>query len=129
MNHTHPDVPIGLRSAGLHCACLLMAAAWSTAVHAGDPAAGARAWVREYPQPGGVPARSCVTCHTADLAQPGRHAKTGKSIEPMAPSVNPERLTDPAKVAKWLGRNCRWTLGRACTAAEKADFLAYIETQ
>lgn len=129
MNHTNRDVRIGLRSADLFCAGLLMAAAWSTAVQAGDPVVGAAAWVREYPQPGGAPARSCVTCHTEDLDQPGRHAKTGKSIEAMAPSVNPERLTDPAKVEKWLGRNCRWTLGRTCTAAEKADFLAYIETQ
>ncbi|HCS12500.1 MAG TPA: hypothetical protein DIW28_01710, partial [Zetaproteobacteria bacterium] len=44
-----------------------------------------------------------------------------KRIEPMAPSVNPERLTDPAKIEKWFGRNCEWTIGRDCTAQEKAD--------
>jgi hypothetical protein len=43
--------------------------------------------------------------------------------------VNPQRLTDPAKIEKWLTRNCRWTLGRECTAGEKADFIAYIKTQ
>lgn len=98
-------------------------------VLAADPQAGAAGWVKEYPQSDGSPARSCVTCHGKDLTQPGRHAKTGKTIEPMAPSVNPQRLTDPAKVEKWFGRNCNWTLGRDCTAAEKADFIAYIKTQ
>jgi hypothetical protein len=70
-----------------------------------------------------------VTCHGRDLTQPGRQANTGKVIEPLAPSVNPQRLTDPAKIEKWLTRNCRWTLGRECTANEKADFIAYIKTQ
>ena len=42
----------------------------------------------------------------------------------MAVSVNPKRLSDPAKVEKWFGRNCRWTLGRDCTPQEKADFVA-----
>ncbi|MCG6941703.1 MAG: DUF1924 domain-containing protein [Thiohalocapsa sp.] len=111
------------------CGGLLAGAAWLPAAHAGDAAAGAAAWVQEHPQPNGAPARSCATCHTDDLTQPGRHAKTGKPIEPMAPSVNPERLSDQAKVEKWLRRNCRWTLGRECTAAEKADFLTYIKSQ
>lgn len=96
---------------------------------AADPQAGAAAWVKEYPQTDGTPARSCVTCHGRDLTRPGRHAKTGKTIEPMAPSVDAQRLTDPAKVEKWFGRNCNWTLGRDCTDAEKADFVAYIKTQ
>jgi hypothetical protein len=77
----------------------------------------------------GGPARSCASCHTEDLTQAGRHARTGKPIEPLAPSVNANRLTDPKKVEKWLRRNCRWTLGRECSASEKADFLAYIERQ
>lgn len=73
--------------------------------------------------------RSCATCHTADLRQGGRHARTGKPIKPMAPSVNPERLTDRAKVEKWFTRNCKWTLGRACTAQEKGDILTFIKSQ
>ena len=120
---THLAVPLlgaGLLAAGV---------GWHPAAQAGDAAAGAAAWVQDHPQPGGAPARSCATCHTDDLTQPGRHTKTGKPIEPMAPSVNPQRLTDQAKIEKWLRRNCRWTVGRECTAAEKADFLAYIETQ
>jgi mono/diheme cytochrome c family protein len=92
-------------------------------------AEGADQWVRKYPQPDGSPARSCATCHGSDLTQPGRHARTGKRIAPLAPSVNPERLSDPNEVAKWLRRNCRWTLGRLCTQAEKDRFIAYIRSQ
>jgi len=55
--------------------------------------------------------------------------RTAKRIEPMAPSVNPERLTDPAKIEKWFGRNCEWTIGRDCTTQEKADFLAFIQSK
>ncbi|MCH2222803.1 MAG: DUF1924 domain-containing protein, partial [Dechloromonas sp.] len=51
---------------------------------------------------------------------------TGKAIRPLAVSANGERLSDPAKVEKWFGRNCKEVLGRACSAAEKADFVAYM---
>jgi len=70
---------------------------------------------------------SCASCHGADLTQGGKHMKTGKPIEPMAPSVNGERLTDAAKIEKWFLRNCKGTLGRECTAQEKGDFLTYIQ--
>ena len=73
-----------------------------TASFAADATAGAGAWTKEYPQTDGSPPRSCVTCHGRDLTQPGRHALTNKVIEPMAPLVNPQRLTDQAKVEKWL---------------------------
>ncbi len=72
---------------------------------------------------------SCGDCHGSDLKQAGKHAKTGKRIEPMAPSVNPERLTDTAKIEKWFLRNCKWTLGRACTPQEKGNFLVYLQQQ
>jgi hypothetical protein len=110
---------------------LLLASALSlpTVILAADPAAGQAGWVNEYLQTDGSPARSCTSCHGQDLTQPGRHAKTGKAIEPMAPSVNAQRLTDPTKIEKWLGRNCTWTLGRTCTAEEKDNFIAYIKTQ
>jgi hypothetical protein len=71
--------------------------------------------------------RSCTTCHTTDLKQPGKHARTGKAIKPMAPSVNPKRLTEVKKIKKWFVRNCKWTLGRECTAQEKGDVLAFIK--
>jgi hypothetical protein len=31
-------------------------------------------------------------------------------------------------VGKWFGRNCRDVLGRACTAQEQGDVLAYLLT-
>ncbi len=71
--------------------------------------------------------RSCASCHTKDLTKNGKHIKTRKQIKPISPSVNPERLSDIKKVNKWFKRNCKWTLGRECTAQEKSDLLVYIE--
>ena len=68
---------------------------------------------------------SCTTCHTNDPRKGGK-ARTGKAIEPMAPSANPARFTDTAKVDKWFGRNCNSVLGRDCTALEKADVIAWL---
>lgn len=69
---------------------------------------------------------SCASCHSATPAAPGRHAKTGKEIAPMAPAANPQRFADAAKVEKWFKRNCNDVLGRACSAEEKGDVLAYL---
>jgi cytochrome c peroxidase len=69
---------------------------------------------------------SCASCHTADPRQPGRHARTGKTIAPLAPAANPERFTSFATVEKWFRRNCRDVIGRECTAQEKSDVLAYV---
>jgi hypothetical protein len=44
----------------------------------------------------------------------------------MAMTANAERFSDPAKVEKWFGRNCKEVIGRACTPAEKADFMTYL---
>ncbi len=71
---------------------------------------------------------SCATCHTQDPRQPGRHTVTGKAIEPMAPAVNPARLTDAAKVEKWFKRNCKDVLDRECTALEKGDVITYLRS-
>ncbi len=89
---------------------------------------GAQAWSAGH-RPEGSQARSCASCHGADLTRPGKHLRTGKRIEPMAPSVNAARLTDQAKVVKWLQRNCKWTLGRECTPQEKGDFLTYVRSR
>ena len=70
--------------------------------------------------------RRCNGCHTEDLRRPGKHVTTGKVIEPMAPSVNPKRLTEVEKIEKWFGRNCKWTLGRECTAQEKGNVLVML---
>ena len=68
----------------------------------------------------------CTSCHTAQPLNVGQHAITGKNIKPLAVTANAERFTDPAKVEKWFGRNCKEVVGRACTPAEKADFVAYL---
>ena len=73
--------------------------------------------------------RSCTTCHTESLLVKGRHEKTGKVIEPMAPSVNKERLTSVKKINKWFLRNCKWTIGRECTIQEKGDILLWLGQQ
>lgn len=69
---------------------------------------------------------SCASCHTSNPADTGKHAKTDKPIEPLAPSANAERFTDPKKVAKWFKRNCGDVLDRECTTLEKGDVLTYL---
>ena len=69
---------------------------------------------------------SCASCHGAPPVVQGKHASTGKLIEPLAPAINPARFTDTAKVNKWFTRNCKDVLSRECSAAEKADVLAYL---
>lgn len=71
---------------------------------------------------------SCSSCHTTDPRNPGRHAVTGKTIQPMAPVSNPKRLTDPAKVEKWFKRNCRDVFDRECTAQEKGDVITWLRS-
>ncbi len=71
---------------------------------------------------------SCASCHQAPPVQPGRHARTGKALDPLAPAFNPRAFTDTAKVDKWLRRNCNDVLQRECSAGEKADVLAWLLT-
>lgn len=69
---------------------------------------------------------ACVACHTNNPKNAGQHAITGKNIRPLAPIAEAARLTDPAKVEKWFGRNCKEVVGRACSAAEKADVVTWL---
>lgn len=85
--------------------------------------AGNAAWTRDSD------GRSCTSCHTDSVLAPGRHVRTGKVIEPMAPSVNSQRLTDRKKINKWFLRNCKWTFARECTAQEKGDILLWLSQQ
>lgn len=71
---------------------------------------------------------SCASCHGAPPTQAGKHASTGKAIGALAPAFNPQRFTDPAKVEKWFRRNCNDVAGRECSAAEKADLLAWLNS-
>jgi hypothetical protein len=68
----------------------------------------------------------CTSCHGKSPMVGGRHASTDKAIEPLAPAANSKRFTDSAKVEKWFRRNCKDVLARECTAAEKADVLAWL---
>ena len=75
---------------------------------------------------GGKPdTTACTACHGNDPRAAGR-TRAGKPIDPMAVSAAPSRFTDAAKVEKWFARNCDSVLGRACTAGEKADVIAYL---
>ena len=69
---------------------------------------------------------SCASCHGMPPTRPGKHASTGKPLDPLAPAFNPKAFTDPARVEKWFRRNCKDVLARECSAAEKADVLAYL---
>jgi len=69
---------------------------------------------------------SCASCHTEDPRATGRHAKTGKTIAPLAPAANPERFASLSQSEKWFKRNCNDVLARECTAQEKGDVLAYL---
>ncbi len=94
-----------------------------------DAGRGKTLWQREATDARTGQARACTTCHSRNLTLAGKHARTGKKIDPMAPSVNPNRLTERKKIEKWFRRNCKWTLGRECTAQEKGDVLTYLSGQ
>ncbi|MDH3342681.1 MAG: DUF1924 domain-containing protein [Gammaproteobacteria bacterium] len=89
--------------------------------------AGERMWTQKHNHNTSPAERSCGGCHTSNLADAGKHVKTSKLIEAMSPAVNTKRLTETKKIEKWFMRNCKWTLGRECTAQEKGDFLLYIQ--
>jgi len=92
-------------------------------------AAGQKFWNTKHNNAKAGKQRNCTGCHTNNLKSIGKHVRTGKEIKPMAPSVNPERYTDAKKVRKWFKRNCKWVLGRECTAQEKGDVLQFLSMQ
>lgn len=94
-----------------------------------DAERGKAKWFEKHVQEETGKQVDCTTCHGLDLSKQGRHARTGKTIDPLAPSANPARLSDPAEVEKWFKRNCKWTFGRECTPQEKGDFLLYLRAQ
>ncbi len=94
-----------------------------------DGKAGEVLWQQSFKDTKTGKLRNCSNCHTEDLRSSGKHVRTGKPIKPLAVSVNAERLTDIKKVKKWLRRNCKWTLGRECTAQEKGNILIYLQLQ
>jgi len=94
-----------------------------------DATRGAQLWQQTVTPAGETQARSCSTCHTDDLRAAGKHARTGKAIDALAPAANPKRLTDIDTMEKWLTRNCKWTWGRVCTPQEKGDLLSFIKSR
>ncbi|MFK5971600.1 MAG: DUF1924 domain-containing protein [Candidatus Marithrix sp.] len=98
-----------------------------TGIESFSAEAGKILWSQEFTNAKTGKIRQCSTCHTADLRNEGKHIRTGKVIKPLAPIVNPERLTNMKKIRKWLKRNCKWTLGRECNAQEKGDVLLFMQ--
>lgn len=95
----------------------------ATAKAAADPARGQKFFATQ-----GSKEWSCSSCHGSTPTGAGKHASTGKAIQPLAPAANAERFTDVAKTEKWFRRNCNDVLGRECSAGEKADVLAWLMT-
>lgn len=95
---------------------------WSTV--AGKPGSAAQGQVFFNSKQGGQ--WSCASCHGTPPTGDGKHASTGKAIKPLAPAFNPQVFTDSARVDKWFRRNCKDVLSRECSAAEKADVMAYL---
>lgn len=123
-------------------ALLLAALCCTTTAHAADttPAAQLHHWSAQAGTPGNAAKGqtffnaqhggewSCASCHGSPPTAQGKHANTGKTIAPLAPAFNAKAFTDSAKVDKWFKRNCNDVLSRACSAAEKADVLAYLNS-
>jgi len=127
----HPSFLAALL-AGLALAAPLAQAADTTpaqqlerfAAQAGQPGQAERGGVFFNNRHGGE--WSCSSCHGKPPVAVGKHASTGKAIDPLAPAFNPQAFTDTAKVDKWLRRNCKDVLQRECSAGEKADVLAHL---
>lgn len=90
-----------------------------------DAEHGKKDWNKEGKEEDGKK-MNCTICHGDDLSKAGKHHKTGKVIEPMAPSANKERFTDAKKIEKWFKRNCNDAWGRECNAQEKGDVLKFL---
>lgn len=90
---------------------------------------GQKLWNQKFTGKRPFTERSCSTCHTSNVKESGQHIRTKKIIKPLAPSVNAESLSNMKKIKKWLKRNCKWTIGRECTAEEKIHLLTYLNQQ
>lgn len=94
-----------------------------------NPKRGEILWNKTYTGKAPFTERSCKLCHTANLKNKGEHTRTGKMIKPLSPTINSKSLSSLKHVKKWFKRNCKWTLGKECSAQEKADILAFINLQ
>ncbi|WP_300654920.1 DUF1924 domain-containing protein [Hydrogenophaga sp.] len=124
----------------LRLAALALLALEAVAAHAGDttPAEQLSRWSAQAGAPGNASKGqaffnqrhggewSCASCHGTPPTRQGEHASTAKPIAPLAPAFNAQAFTDAAKSDKWFRRNCKDVLSRECSAAEKADVMAYL---
>lgn len=69
---------------------------------------------------------NCAACHGAVPTEDGKDLLMDKRIGPLAPAFNKARFTERSKVEMAFSMNCRDVVGRACTAGEKADVLAWL---
>ncbi|MBA3696265.1 MAG: DUF1924 domain-containing protein [Methylotenera sp.] len=72
---------------------------------------------------------ACASCHTVNPADEGKHIITGKPIKPLSPTVNYKRFSDVDKVEEQFTKHCNDIIGSDCTAAEKANYIAYLLTE
>lgn len=71
---------------------------------------------------------SCSSCHTDNPASEGKHTETEKAINPLAPSVNPDRFSDISKAERNFSKHCRDLYKKDCSAQEKGDYVTYLLT-
>jgi Domain of unknown function (DUF1924) len=140
-NHQEPTMK-NRPTAALLCSGLLAVLLASSAAQAAEttPAAQLQHWSAQAGAPGNAAKGqaffsskhggewSCASCHGTPPTVQGKHANTGKVIAPLAPAFNAKAFTDSAKVDKWFKRNCNDVLARECSATEKADVLAYLNS-
>ena len=72
---------------------------------------------------------ACASCHTQNPANEGKHIVAGKKIAPLSPNVNHKRFADVDKVEENFTKHCNDVIGADCTAAEKANYIAYLLTE
>jgi len=101
----------------------------TSGVTSGNASKGEQLWNKTFAGQPPYSERRCASCHSNKLTNTGKHVRTGKSIAPMAPSVNSKSMNQVKNINKWLKRNCKWTLGRECSVQEKADLITFISQQ
>ncbi len=95
----------------------------------GFSAARGEAFFRKVWTGGDARTPACTACHGDDPRTVGRNAKTGRPIDPVAVSAQPDRFTDADRVEKQFRRDCGSVLNRACTAVEKGDYITFMMEQ
>lgn len=88
--------------------------------------AGRAFYVKKYTRKGKE--ESCSSCHTDSPANEGKHAESGKPIQPLSPAVNAKRFSNLQHVEENFTKHCQDIIGRDCTPQEKGDYITYLLT-